>query len=152
MIRFSKGDMFSEKNCALVNPCNCIGVLGAGVAKEISNQYPEATDAYKRLCGLKWMKPGWVEVEQCNPGKNADFIVHFPTKIHWKDPSEYEYVKLGLDSLWFVTKECGFKKLCIPALGCGLGGLKWEVVKCMIEQSLYSLNETEIIVFEPKGF
>lgn len=39
--------------------------------------------------------------------------------------------------------------MAIPALGCGLGGLEWEDVKLLIEKYLGSLEEIEIMMYEP---
>jgi hypothetical protein len=42
--------------------------------------------------------------------------------------------------------------LALPALGCGSGGLDWQVVRSMIEQHLAGID-IPVTVYEPqKGF
>lgn len=41
------------------------------------------------------------------------------------------------------------KSIAIPALGSGLGGLEWALVKGEIETALADLTDIDILVFEP---
>ena len=44
MIVFKKGNLFDSECQALVNTVNCIGVMGAGIAKQYKQRYPEMFD------------------------------------------------------------------------------------------------------------
>ena len=83
---------------------------------------------------------------------NPRFIINFPTKLHWKDPSNIEYIEEGLQTLGVAIQLEEIKSIGIPPLGCGLGGLDWKDVKPLIDKYLsgfeYS-NYVEIVVFEP---
>ena len=65
--------------------------------------------------------------------KNIE-IINFPTKDHWKNPSEYEYIEKGLIWLSNYLKEKDTLTLTLPALGCGHGGLDWIIVKKLIQK------------------
>ncbi len=39
--------------------------------------------------------------------------------------------------------------IAIPALGCGLGQLKWKDVKPLIEETFIKLKDIDVILFEP---
>ncbi len=39
----------------------------------------------------------------------------------------------------------------MPALGCGLGGLKWSEVQTLIERHLGVLPDLDVYVYEPQG-
>ena len=42
-----KGDIFQSKAQALVNPVNCVGAMGAGLARQFKNRYPELDRRYR---------------------------------------------------------------------------------------------------------
>ena len=61
-----------------------------------------------------------------------------------------EYVEKGLEYLAKNYDKLGIKSVAIPALGCGLGGLKWEEVKEKIISILSELdNNINIEIYEP---
>jgi O-acetyl-ADP-ribose deacetylase (regulator of RNase III) len=61
-----------------------------------------------------------------------------------------EYVESGLEYLAKNYNKLGIKSVAIPALGCGLGGLKWEEVKEKILSILSELdNNINIEIYEP---
>jgi O-acetyl-ADP-ribose deacetylase (regulator of RNase III) len=146
MINFVKGNIFDSKADALVNAVNTVGVMGKGIALEFKNRYPENYKVYKSACDKGTLKTGYVLVVTESDGK---IIINFPTKAHWKDASKYEYIEDGLKDLRNKIEEQSLKSIAIPALGCGLGGLKWDVVKVMIEIALGNI-ETDIYVYEPQ--
>ena len=41
MVTVRQGDMFQAYAEVLVNPVNCVGVMGAGVAREVAHRFPE---------------------------------------------------------------------------------------------------------------
>lgn len=72
-------------------------------------------------------------------------------KQHWKDSSKPEYIAEGLD--WFVKnyQKLGITSIAFPALGCGRGGLSWEVVGKMMVDKLKDLP-IEIELYLPDPF
>lgn len=44
------GNIFNSKCDCLVNPVNCIGVMGKGLAKQFKDRYPAAYYLYLDLC------------------------------------------------------------------------------------------------------
>ena len=61
-----------------------------------------------------------------------------------------EYVESGLEYLVKNYDKLGIKSVAIPALGCGLGGLKWEEVKEKILSILSEIDDkVEIEIYEP---
>lgn len=131
MIHFVKGNIFDSKAEALVNAINTVGVMGKGIALKFKNRYPENYKVYKAACDDKTLKTGIVLAVKESDGKT---IINFPTKQHWKDASEYQFIELGLIALKESIKEHKIKSIALPALGCGLGGLKWYTVKSRYNQ------------------
>jgi len=79
------------------------------------------------------------------------WIIHFPTKRHWRQPSRIEWVREGLEDLVRVVRELGIESIAIPPLGCGNGGLDWEQVRPLIDDAFADLPTTEVVVFEPSA-
>ncbi|PSU68342.1 hypothetical protein C9J20_05195 [Photobacterium phosphoreum] len=151
MLKFVKGDFFDFDADIRINTVNCVGVMGAGVALAFKKQYPEMFKEYARQCKAKEIVPGkptvWRQGDMFSKGIE---IINFPTKNHWRNPSEYEYIEDGLIWLSNYLKNKDGLTITLPALGCGHGGLDWERVKPLI---LKYLNKTSnnILVFEPEA-
>lgn len=149
MIEFVSGDFFDYDANIRINTVNCVGVMGAGVALEFKNRYPEMFKAYVKVCKEKELEPGKPYVWEEYDLFSRCIIINLPTKIHWKDPSEYEYIEKDL--LWLKKYLIDENEECVvtlPALGCGHGGLDWSIVKKQIEHYLGELH-AKILVFEP---
>ena len=147
MITYTKGDIFSGDYEAIVNPVNCVGVMGAGLAKEFRKRYPAMFLAYQSECKKERVSIGVCLVWDTDV-PNPKYVVNLPTKIHWKDSSEYEYIRLGLVSLESYIRNNNIKSIGIPALGCGLGGLDWKELRPLFDKYLSDLD-CSITVFEP---
>ncbi|MFC3750092.1 macro domain-containing protein [Paenibacillus sp. GCM10012306] len=150
MLEFVTGDFFDYEANIRVNTVNCVGVMGAGVALAFKDRYPKMYNDYVHACKHKEVAPGkphiWVETDLLS----SVTIINFPTKIHWKNPSEYEYIEKGLTWLREYLSDKGSSAVTLPALGCGHGGLDWAKVKGMIIDFLGDL-EVKIFVFNPKS-
>ena len=77
------------------------------------------------------------------------WVINFPTKKHWRNPSKLEWIQDGLRDLVRVVTEKRIPSVALPPFGCGSGGLDWAVVKREIEGELGGLKDVDIIVFEP---
>jgi len=146
VITITSGDMFAADVEALVNPVNCVGTMGKGLALKFKNQFPAAFHAYGHACADALVKPGsiFTFVER---GK---IIFHFPTKIHWRDRSRVDHIKSGLGALRREIAARGVRSVAVPALGCGLGGLAWDDVAPEIKRALGDLAEVNVFVYPPQ--
>lgn len=131
------GNIFDSSCVALVNPVNCVGVMGAGLAKQFKTKFPNNFNTYFRRCQDKTLTIGTC-LTTTELNKN---IINFPTKFHWKNCSEYNYIQAGLNALVLHIKYYKIKSIAIPALGCGLCGLNFSKVKLMIEKTLSVLAD-----------
>lgn len=149
MIKYLTGNILDSTAQALVNTVNTVGVMGKGIALQFKNQFPNNYKLYKEACDNNALKIGDLlitEEESLLSGKKI--IINFPTKVHWRYPSEYEFIEKGLDALANVIQEKNIKSLAIPPLGSGNGGLDWTRVRAMIEDKLQGLN-CDIFLYEP---
>ncbi|PHR85441.1 MAG: hypothetical protein COA59_00295 [Colwellia sp.] len=151
MIKFVDGDFFNFDADIRVNTVNCVGVMGAGVALAFKKKYPEMFKEYAKKCKAGLIQPGKPSVWHSGDmfSKSIE-IINFPTKDHWRKPSEYEYIESGLIWLSEYLKQKNNVTLTLPALGCGHGGLDWSRVKKLIENYLGD-SQNKILVFEPNS-
>ena len=152
MIKTATGSIFHANVDALVNPVNCVGVMGAGLALAFKQNFPKMFGWYQLKCAEGEVKIGEVMFYHTD----GPIIVNFPTKHHWKDPSRIEYIETGLKDLRraITTSHTSdfhipITSIAIPALGCGLGGLEWNEVKPLIVDSLADLG-IRVELFEPQ--
>jgi len=149
MINIISGNLLDSPASALVNPVNIVGVMGKGIALQFKEAFPHNYEAYRIACKEKSLNIGNILVEKdFNNVYGEKLIVNFPTKKHWKQPSQYEYIESGLKSLVEYIIENKITSIAIPPLGCGNGGLDWNIVKPMIEKYLSALN-AQIYLYEP---
>lgn len=140
-LKFVRGDIFKVDADVIVNPVNCVGVMGAGLALAFKNKYPRMFKKYQELCKSKELVIG-------NPVMSYQErkILLFPTKNHWKDKSRLEEIDLGLKTFVEEYGNYNIKSIAFPALGCGLGGLRVEDVKELFVKH-FEDKSLEVIVF-----
>ncbi|WP_294196905.1 macro domain-containing protein [uncultured Sphingomonas sp.] len=152
-ITFKIGDMFAEPVEAIVNTVNCVGVMGKGVALAFKKRWPANFKVYKAACDAGTLVPGTVltyEQHQLFGTGEPRFLVNFPTKLDWRDPSRLSYIETGLDALIADIRRLGIRSIALPPLGCGNGGLDWADVKPIIVEKLSVLDDVDIIVLAPR--
>ena len=147
MIRFTHGDIFAQPAEAIVNPVNCVGVAGAGLALRFRRHHPDAFQAYRRACAEGRLRPG--RMFMFDTGRDTPrWIVHFPTKRHWRNRSAIGDIEAGLRGLAAALAGHGIRSVAIPPIGCGLGGLDWRAVRPLVTACLADVPGA-VIVLEP---
>jgi O-acetyl-ADP-ribose deacetylase (regulator of RNase III) len=147
------GDLFESGCEALVNPVNCVGVMGAGLALEFKKRFPAYFEDYSWACRHHWLGVGYVTYYFLGKTRCPKLIISFPTKDHWRDKSELWFIKKGLANLSydlsFMMLAEPIKSVAVPALGCGLGGLAWCEIKPLMEQAFSQCPDILFKVYEP---
>ena len=144
MIKKIKGNIFNTNCQTLVNTVNCIGVMGKGIALECKLRFPEMFIKYKDCCDKKLFKPGYLQIYK----NSKPWILNFPTKIHWKDPSKIEYLEKGLKKFQDEYLNKNISSIAFPLLGASLGGLSEELVYETMTKYLEPLNNIDIEIYE----
>ena len=151
MVEFKQGNLLEENMEALVNTVNCVGVMGKGIALQFKQAFPENFKQYKKACDAKQVQPGQMFTTYIGQLFPPKYIINFPTKRHWKEKSKIEYIESGLKVLVKEVKQLNIRSIAIPPLGCGNGGLNWEVVKPMIVDACAEFPDVRVVIFEPVG-
>ena len=151
MIQLQKGDILKADAEALVNTVNCVGVMGRGIALQFKKAYPNNFKKYKTACDDKKVRPGHMIIFETGNMFNPRYIINFPTKRHWRGKSRIEDIESGLKTLADEVRKRNIRSIAIPPLGCGLGGLDWNIVRSMIEKTFEEFPDVQVILFEPAG-
>jgi O-acetyl-ADP-ribose deacetylase (regulator of RNase III) len=149
MITFRKGNLLDAPVDALVNTVNTVGVMGKGIALMFKEAFPENFRAYEDACKRKEISVGHMFVTESSRFDGPKWIINFPSKKHWRQPSKLEWITEGLADLRRVITEKGIHTVALPPIGCGNGGLDWADVRPEIERALGSLADVDVQVFEP---
>jgi O-acetyl-ADP-ribose deacetylase (regulator of RNase III) len=146
MIVSAAGNLFESSATVLVNPVNTVGVMGAGLALVFRQKYPAMFADYAAACRRLELPAGGLHLWQSPTGT---WVVNLATKQHWKAPSKLEWVEEGLTrlALWLKTLPSD-TTVAVPALGCGLGNLRWEEVEPRIVHHLSPLSQ-RVEVYAP---
>ena len=136
------GDIFESQAQTIVNPVNCVGVMGAGLALGFKNKYPQMFSVYQKHCFSGDLTPGKLMLYKTD----KHWILNFPTKDHWINPSQMSYIEKGLEKFVSAYKTKGIISVAFPKLGCGRGGLDWVQVKALMEKYLNNL-EIEVFIY-----
>lgn len=149
MIHYVKGNLFESTARALVNTVNTVGVMGKGIALQFREAFPENYRIYRNVCLKKELNVGqMLVVTDSNSLIGTKTIINFPTKTHWRLPSEYSYIERGLKSLRQEIIDRKIDSIAVPPLGSHNGGLDWNQVKPMVESALSDLD-CDVYIYEP---
>ena len=140
MIDFSDQPLFDNSAKVLVNPVNCVGVSGKGLARLFAERFPQGQRFYKMICEQEILKPGGFVCDMISLGLNGKWIGYFATKDHWQDPSRLGWIESGVAGLRAFIEEYRPPSVAVPALGCGNGGLSWTDVRRILEANLRGLD------------
>lgn len=135
MLSYHRTSILTSEAQTLVNTVNTAGAMGKGLAQEFKFRYPSMFESYKRICneglldiGKLWLWKG-----------SSRWVLNFPTKRHWRYPSKLEFIQRGLEKFCAEYEQRGIREIAFPRLGCGNGGLDWNVVRPLMESYLSKL-------------
>lgn len=135
ILQYVSGDLLCSHAQTYVNTVNTVGVMGKGLALQFKNKYPEMFEVYQKVC-----KEHLLDVGKLYLWKGDEkWVLMFPTKKHWRDMSKIEFIESGLKKFIDNYQRIGIQSIAFPKLGCGLGGLEWEMVQPLMEKYLKHL-------------
>lgn len=140
MVKIVSTSIWDSTAQTIVNPVNTVGVMGAGLALEFKQKYPEMHEKYRQFC-----LSGDLTIGKLWLYKTQDrWILNFPTKSDWRKPSEFTYLAEGLNKFIKTYKQLGITSISFPQLGCGKGGLAWDSIKGWM---ILTLSRADIPVY-----
>jgi O-acetyl-ADP-ribose deacetylase (regulator of RNase III) len=124
MIYTCAGDIMLSHSNHVAHGCNMLGVMGAGIAKTISNKYPLLYKQYKEHCDSGKMKPGSIYVYQSDE-KPPKYVFNMITQEGFYN-AKLEYIDICLKKIVKNYMKWNIKTLALPVIGSGLGGLTFK--------------------------
>jgi len=149
MLRYAQGNLLTASVEALVNTVNEKGVMGKGIALMFKEAFPDSAREYENAARRGEIHVGKVFVTRETGDRDPRWIIHFPTKKHWRNRSKLEWVREGLQDLVRVIGELRIHSVALPPLGAGNGKLEWRLVRGEIDAAFGAMVEVDVLVFEP---
>lgn len=160
------GDIFQSGAHILVNPVNCVGVMGKGLAQKFRIRYPNMYKQYKEHCRTIGMSPGNNYIYEIKaPVGFTKYIFNVATKNHWSEDSSLAIIDKAMYSIVYDMLYADYSDIykpyrqseksrpnvliAIPALGCGEGKLEFKDVYPIIQRNVSRL-EGEVWVYPPQ--
>lgn len=138
-INYFTGDLLDATENVIVHGCNAQGVMGSGVALGIREKWPENYyfyhDYYKNYgLELGLILPYVVYVP------DTKFIINAITQENFgrenKCYVDYDAIETCFTSIDFVMARLfPGQGIAMPAIGSGLGGGSWKIIKDIIEKN-----------------
>jgi len=126
----------------IIHGCNCFCTMGAGIAKTIKFEFPEAYEVDLKTQKGDVAKLGefsWAKLET----KHGELIVvNGYTQFNWKgrgQKADYEAIRSVFKK---VKIEFGGLRIGYPAIGAGLAKGNWEKISNIIEEELRGEDHT----------
>lgn len=141
-----------DKNKIIIvcHQVNCMGVMGAGLALQIKNKFPDVYEQYKSRCKMiKKGIGGLGDVQYCST-KSGYIIANIFSQYNYGYKvchTDYIALKNAFSYIAYCYPNAAIR---IPyRIGCGLAGGDWNIVKKIIEESLIANNiDVEIWKFD----
>jgi O-acetyl-ADP-ribose deacetylase (regulator of RNase III) len=151
-VKVVKGDLIklalAGEFDVIVHGCNCFCTMGAGIAKGIKAEFPEAYKAdFSTDKGSK-DKLGSFSSSTVQRNGHDITIVNAYTQYNWRGKGnkvDYDAIESAFESikLRFTGMRIGY-----PLIGAGLAGGDWDIISQHIEAALQDENHT-LVQFVP---
>lgn len=141
---FVKGDLFEDARLdAIAHGCNCAGAMGKGIALEFRRRFPEMYAEYKERCARGQFGLGGVFSWK---GERVT-VFNLGTQSTWRTKAVLNAIKTALETMVQLAKETGIRRIGVPRIGAGLGGLPWQDVRSVLV-AVGESTPVELVVFE----
>ena len=140
-----KGDIFNIPGVtSYAHGCNCAGAMGKGIALQFKDKFPEMYAEYKAMCTAGAYNPGDV-FDYCY---GEGHIYNLGTQTTWRTKARLEYIEEAVTKMLELASQENVDKIALPAIGAGLGGLRWDDVKIVLDRASAKFPDIDMYVVE----
>lgn len=141
-------DLFTvPASFALAHCISADAEMGKGVAVSFDLRYPEMREY------IQAQNPKVGDCILYVDESRGEEVLNLVTKKKYNGKPTYRTLEVAIASMHYRMLECGIRKVAMPAIGCGLDRLDWDMVKKIIKEELRGEREVKIAVcHRPKGF
>lgn len=150
-MRTIKGDLVklaaSGDFNVIVHGCNCFNTMGAGVALQIANRFPEARKVDAMTAYGDPRKLGGYTLASVR-GDHSDALLIVNGYTQYGTASSPEECVVDYDAIRQVFSTVVYNLACmnqhmrigIPMIGAGLAGGDWDIISSIIEEELHGFD------------
>lgn len=153
MIKIVNGDLLQSNLPLIAHQTNCLGVMGAGIAKAIKNKWNSVYTQYVDICkNFKYSKDLLGKCQICVTGEfPIKFVANLFGEYSFTESvapfenrhTDYNALKKALLNLKAFCEDEEVTEVGIPyKLGCGLAGGDWDGVVYSMLQELFANDST----------
>lgn len=140
-----KGDIFTTNARAIGHGVNTHGVMGAGIALQFKNRFPDMYEAYREDCKNGKLRGGEVMPWSIKSSWGSDLMVfNIASQEQPGANAHYDFLISGVKTSLDICELVGLPVLALPRIGSGIGGLDENVV----ESVLLGLAATSSVAIE----
>lgn len=129
-----KRDILTITNGIIGHQCNCKGVMGAGLARNIRDKFPIVYKEYRKRYLAGALCLGTTQMIQVSPSLYIANLMAQDLYGRDKQYTNYEALTECLKYIHQRSIEWNLNVYLPYSLGCGLAGGKWEEVSKLIEE------------------
>jgi O-acetyl-ADP-ribose deacetylase (regulator of RNase III) len=139
MIENRTGNVLDVTTGIIVHGCNCQGVMGSGIAREIKNRFPIAFHEYERVYRSRGLKLGEISFVEVSPNK---FIINANTQDNYGSGGKrfvsYDAIADAFTEVVRFAETIEKHRetkldVVFPMIGAGLGGGDWKIISAIID-------------------
>lgn len=153
MIKIVNGDLLQSNLPLIAHQTNCLGVMGAGIAKVIKNKWSIVYTQYVDKCRhYNYSKDLLGKCQVCvTEDESIKFVANLFGEYSFTESvapfenrhTDYDALKKALLHLKTLCENTEITKIGIPyKLGCGLAGGDWDGVVYPMLQELFANDST----------
>lgn len=136
----------------IVHGCNCFNTMGAGVALQIADQFPEARRVDQLTISGDTNKLGGYTLASVR-GTYDDALIIVNAYTQYGTASSPGECAVSYDAIHKVFNSVVYNLACmnrnmrigIPMIGAGLAGGSWGIIRPIIEESLAGFNSPHLL-------
>lgn len=125
MPTYKTGDLFTTDASAIGHGVNVDGLMGAGIAVEFKQRFPDMHKVYVNECDTGRLTPGDTMPYEVTPGK---WVYNMASQDRPGRHANYEWLYSSAVKALNHAHSVGIDTIAIPRVGCGIGGLSWGLV------------------------
>ena len=148
MIQTVNGDIFNFPTELICHQVNCMGVMGAGIAKEIRNRYPGCYLQYRKAFEENLLKLGYVDFYKDLSGITIASICGQYNYGRYKQQTDYDALTKGFKSIKDYCLKNNISKISIPGyICCVLAGGDCNIVNKIIYNIFGNENNINVSIY-----
>lgn len=146
-MKIVKGDLLDLFDAGefdvIVHGCNCFNNMGAGIARQIKQRYPEAWAADKNTIKGEKRKLGSYSYSKAIPSKGIVVNAYTQYLPGLNDLNE-NYAAINSVMRKIAVRFEG-KRIGLPLIGAGLAGGDWNIIRDIIRNNLEGIVDYTIV-------